>query len=715
MLRATFIGVLTFVSAATVLGQDFQEATIDVGNVGVTVTNSGFIGRANVRNTPTGAPSFEYPLNSGVEHLFESGLWVGAIRSDGVLTVRTGAVTTSAGYQPGGEGYEMSPSTQIREFSTLIESDAYTPRAISHQDYVTSFNDTASFVPGTTIPVRGQAGRLGMEVTQTSHAWSFPFTEFFVIIEFDIANISGADWDSVYVGLWHDSVVRNVNTTTDIGSSYFNKGGFGLIDSLNTSYAFNAGGTEESLHTYGTIGFLGADWRNPATGQKRFWHPDVASEYEADGLPLPRYTARWWSFASNPIVELARPQTEADRYRRMGTPYPDPNLYNSQEEFLVAQEDWFERLRTDGAGSAGNWISLSSVGPFRKVAAGDTLRVTFALVAALKPEEFQDFGLRSVDNVETRAPLIENLLWARRTYRGEDTNGNGRLDPGEDANDDGLLTRYLIPEPPIAPRLRVELDRGKATLYWDSRAEFGRDPVTGIVDFEGYRVYASNPGDDLRGDVFGAAGLIAQYDIPSNGVGINNGFDAVILSDPVTFPGDTTVYRYALEVEGILSGWQYGFAVTAFDQGDESVGLPSFESSRVANAVRAFPGTPAAASSADAVGVYPNPYRINAAWDGTTSRTRKLNFYNLPARSKVRIYSLAGEIVAEFTHDAATYTGDIRWYDDFSAENRILSGGEHSWDLLSESGLSLSSGLYLFTVQDLDTSEVQSGKFAIIR
>ena len=701
--------------AGATIAQDFQEAVVDIGNVGVTISNSGFIGRANVRNTPTGAPSFEYPLNSGVEHLFEAGLWVGAIRSDGVTTLRSGAVTTSAGYQPGGEGYEMSPSAQIRELSSLIESDAFTPRAISHQDYVTTFNDTASFVPGTSIPVRGQAGRLGIEVVQTSYAWNFPFTEFFVIVQFDIVNISNADWDSVYVGLWHDSVVRNVNTSTDIGSPFFSQGGYGLIDSLNTSYAFNAGGSEESLHTYGTIGFLGADWRNPATGQKRFWHPDVAAEYEADGLAAPRYTARWWSFASNPIVELARPADDAERYRRMGTQYPNPDVFNTEEEYLVAREAWFERLSTDGAGGAGNWISLSSAGPFRRVASGDTLRVTFALTAALKPDEYQDFGLRSVDNEETRAPLIENLLWARRTYRGEDTNGNGRLDAGEDANGDGTLTRFLIPEPPIAPIMRVELDRGKATLYWDDRAEGGRDPVTGLQDFEGYRVYASNPGDDLRGDVFGAAGLIAQYDLPENAVGINNGFDAVRLNQPVSFSGDTTQYSYALEIDGLLNGWQYGFAVTAFDQGDDAVGLPSFESSRVSNSIRAFPGTPPASGSDEAVGVYPNPYRVNAAWDGTTSRTRRLNFYNLPPRCEIRVYSLAGEIVAEFTHEAETYVGDTRWFDDFSAENRILSGGEHSWDILSESGLSLSSGLYLFTVKDLDNSELQTGKFAIIR
>ena len=74
-------------------GAPFEEAVIDVGNVGITVTNAGFVGKAQVRNSPTGPPSFEYPLDTGVEHLFESGLWIGAVRSDGIITVRTGAVT----------------------------------------------------------------------------------------------------------------------------------------------------------------------------------------------------------------------------------------------------------------------------------------------------------------------------------------------------------------------------------------------------------------------------------------------------------------------------------------------------------------------------------------------------------------------------------------------------------------------------------------------
>ncbi|ARA92065.1 hypothetical protein AWN76_002030 [Rhodothermaceae bacterium RA] len=703
-------------------GASFEEAVVDVGNIGLTITNSGFFGRANVRNQPTGPPSMEYPLDSGVEHLFEAGLWIGARRSDGTFTVRTGSQTSSRGYQAGALGFELTPNEIITERSTLRDSEALSSLAISHQDYLTSYVDTARVLPNTFIPHPDPAGRLGLRVDQKTLAWNFPFTEAFVIVQFDIENISNAAWDSVYVGIYSDLVVRNVNTTTESGGAFFNKGGHGFLDSLHAVYAFNAGGTEESVNTYGGYAFLGAEWEDPDTGQRRFFHPNVAETYVADGLPAPRTNPRWWNFGGNPDPELSRPGTDIQKYDRMAQPYPNPRNYTlpdgsfDEAAYEEARRNWRETLRTGGQRSEGNYLTLLSAGPFPRVEPGDVLTVTFAFVTALKPEAYQGLEGRPIDNEESQALLRSNLLWAQRTYRGEDNNYNGILDPGEDINENGVLDRFLIPEPPSSPTLRVELEQGKAVLYWARDAEASIDPVTGRRDFEGYRIYRSDPGDDLRGNIANEASLIAQFDKPGNRTGFNNGLDAIALSEPVTFPDDTTRYYYRFESDGLLSGWQYLFAVTAFDEGDPDAGLPSFESSRTANAVRVFPGTPPRPSAEDGkVGVYPNPYRTNAAWDGGTNRTRKLYFYNLPPRAQIRVYTLAGEIVASFDHDAATYTGSTRWYNDFSAENRVLPGGEHAWDLLSDNGLNLATGLYLFTVKNLDTDEVQTGKFVIIR
>ncbi len=704
-------------------GAPFEEAVIDVGNVGITVTNAGFVGKSNVRNNPTGPPSFEYPLDSGIEHLFESGLWIGAIRSDGVITVRTGAITVSTGYTPGGNGYEFAQLTPLLERSTLPTRDAFSTNAISHQDLTSTFADTAAVLPGTFIEMPDVQGQIGAAVDMSAYAWNFPFTEYFAILNFDIVNISDAPWDSVFVGMYHDLVVRNINTTNDAGSAFFNKNGLGWIDSLQASYAFNAGGDEETVNTYGAISFLGAEWRDPATGQKRFFHPTLGAEYEADGYTAPYVNLRWWQFSGG-TAEFSRPSEDDDRYQRMSVPYPNPANFETEDEYLTELNLWRTRLRTDGLTSQGNWIGLTPVGPFPTVLPGDTLQVTFAMTAALKPEEFQGPAGKAVDTPESRRLLASNLDWARRTYAGEDNNFNGILDATEDANGNGVLDRYVIPEPPQSPRVRIVFEQpegegqrqtNRLSVYWDRTAERSLDPVSGDFDFEGYRIYRSNPGDDLGGNILDAATLVAQYDTPGNRTGFNNGFDEIRLDEPVIFPDDTTHYWYRFDASQLLGGWQYLFSVTAFDRGDPDAGLPSFESSRVANATRVFPGTPAAAEASRKVGVYPNPYRVNAAWDGGTSRTRKLNFYNLPDRAEIRIYTLAGEIVAALDHDSETYSGDVRWFDDFSAENRQLPGGEHSWDVLSDNSLNIAGGLYLYTVKNLETGDVQRGKFVIIK
>ena len=85
-----FCALLAWVLAHPALAQ-FEEKSVQVGQMGLHLTNAGTVGRPNVRNEPQGLPSMEYPLNSGVEHLFEAGLWLGAYRG-GQLSVSTGSL-----------------------------------------------------------------------------------------------------------------------------------------------------------------------------------------------------------------------------------------------------------------------------------------------------------------------------------------------------------------------------------------------------------------------------------------------------------------------------------------------------------------------------------------------------------------------------------------------------------------------------------------------
>jgi hypothetical protein len=95
-----------------------------------------------------------------------------------------------------------------------------------------------------------------------------------------------------------------------------------------------------------------------------------------------------------------------------------------------------------------------------------------------------------------------------------------------------------------------------------------------------------------------------------------------------------------------------------------------------------------------------------------------LYFYNLPANCVVTIYSLSGEMVASFTHEASTYNGsEIDWYKNLGGDEkqRILPGGEHAFDILSTSKQALTQGLYLFSVKNNTTGTERRGQFAVIR
>ena len=359
---------------------------------------------------------------------------------------------------------------------------------------------------------------------------------------------------------------------------------------------------------------------------------------------------------------------------------------------------------------------MLSMGLFLKVEQGVPISVYYVFAAALKPDEFQVQAAKDADNDETRVELLKTVDSMNRVFQGEDKNANGILDDGEDTDGNGILTRYLFPTPPDNPNIRIELDAGKVTIYWDKKAEESIDRVSGEKDFEGYRVYRSELGADLNPQ----ARLIREFDTPGNDVAFNTGFDEIELSSPVTFAGDTNTYYYAYEINDLLNGWQYELSVTAFDKGSKTFEIEGLETSPNVNAVRVFPGTPINQNFGSnkrefKVGVYPNPYRVNAAWDGFQENERKLNFYNLPAKAEIRIYTVAGDIVGEFKHDSETYNGDIGWFSNFSDDPRVLPGGEHSWDLQSNANQILTSGLYLYSVKDLASGEIQTGKIVIIK
>lgn len=168
----------------------------------------------------------------------------------------------------------------------------------------------------------------------------------------------------------------------------------------------------------------------------------------------------------------------------------------------------------------------------------------------------------------------------------------------------------------------------------------------------------------------------------------------------------------------IKKGVETYISLTAFDRGMPQNQLLPLESGRDANMLVFFPG-PNQQKDMNDIYVVPNPYISHSRFDGRREqdekgdRSRRLWFVNLPENCKVRIYTLAGDLVDEI-HHTGSYSEDIINVSK-AARSGITSHGIHSWDLLSENDQIVTSGVYLFSVENLDTDDIKVGKFVIIR
>jgi hypothetical protein len=186
-----------------------------------------------------------------------------------------------------------------------------------------------------------------------------------------------------------------------------------------------------------------------------------------------------------------------------------------------------------------------------------------------------------------------------------------------------------------------------------------------------------------------------------------------------TADGLPRYFEYEYTIDNLLPTVPYWISVTAFDFGSPSSGLPSLETNVTFNTANAYPLETAAgvAQKNLEVFVYPNPYRIDhnyreRGFEGLDTlgrrltrnqrpddRTRKIHFANVPPKCTISIFSLDGDLVREITHDK-----------DISDPN----AAHESWDLITRNTQAVVSGLYYWTVEDIETGDVQIGKLVII-
>jgi hypothetical protein len=109
----------------------------------------------------------------------------------------------------------------------------------------------------------------------------------------------------------------------------------------------------------------------------------------------------------------------------------------------------------------------------------------------------------------------------------------------------------------------------------------------------------------------------------------------------------------------------------------------------------------AAKNQLSQITVVPNPYISTAKWESRTLFTtgrgdRLIQFMKLPAKCTVRIYTIAGALVKTLYKDTTPTDGSL------------------AWNLVSDDGMNIAFGLYIFHVDAPGIGEY-IGKFAVVK
>ncbi len=496
---------------------------------------------------------------------------------------------------------------------------------------------------------------LGLKVRLRALAWGSPYADDFVILDYAIINISEGELRDVYVGYWNDCAIGN----TERNNPY--------DPSAPVRWDFWGG----KNGAYGPAEWVGEESSLPDD-------PDIWMMYEYDedgdeGMATSWMGARLLGTrpAVAPLLETA--PVAYNQWRFRGVPEQDVTYVTDTGEtrpgkYQVMSNGGFTRGVIDNVdySVASNWVAMLSTGPWPSLAPGDTLHVTFAVVCG--PDE---------------PAMLANSRVAQIAYE------NG----------------FTIPTGPPSPRLEVAYEWNSVRLQWapgDSLDVLGQplpvdDPrrspehhvstITGRPDFQGYRIYRYQ-GLRIDQDPYRLSNLVAQFDV-TDGVGFDTGLPPLNADGKREFV-DT----------GLLDGFPYWYSVVSFSAPDIDAGLPEFQSGFNENARLLYPGPAARPTAADGrVTVAPNPYRAGSYFDnpgGEGELGRRIWFANLPPRCTVKVFTVAGDLVRTLHHDDP-FDGKLRW------------------DVLSEHGRAIATGLYVYVVENLDSGEVQRGKLVIIK
>jgi hypothetical protein len=258
-------------------------------------------------------------------------------------------------------------------------------------------------------------------------------------------------------------------------------------------------------------------------------------------------------------------------------------------------------------------------------------------------------------------------------------------------------------------RVRIEWDNMPEVLFKGNIITPADDP-NGESRFLGYRVWKMQ---DWRGresllpdrDRWSLVASFA-YDTLFGQKLLSSATDSTLDYERIIY--ETPHYpvgRYRFDDPDVLNGFDYLYVVTSYYEArtrtaSGTLTVANRESPLdVAFGQRVVPAATALPRKG-AVWVVPNPFRARADWDRPKTLgdplTRHIDFMGLPqAQCVIKIWTLAGDFVAQVDHDGSG------------------GHGQASWNLVTRNGQETESGIYLFTVDSKYGHQV--GRFVVIR
>jgi hypothetical protein len=813
----------------------------NVGDFLLTISNNGTIGDRPVSqflgypqvDCLTGLPTHSCAFKSSpdIKYLWGSAFWIGAVKGRDTLV--------SVGFDPYSFNFEMYPDVaplgNILYRSSVDPAKPLSEGAVSEQDFISVYYDTCQSCSGLHPDGFDQRSHrpLGIQVTQRSYAWSYPYTKDFVLFDYTIRNFGLNRLRKVYMGIFFDC---DVNGPLDdicgfrrtVPAWYSSNEMCQYDDSVNIAWVADNDGDDGSCPN--------------VTGTRvvRTPTPDVSISFN------------WWALSNARRIDYG-PQAKRS-FRELGTggsgvPGGDRNKYwylrNGEFDFdqiftlknLSIDSQWVFPPPGDAADISDGLDTyyLLSFGPF-DLEPGQSLPLSFAYVGGLNFHHVPGNEANLPDNPDEYYRNLDfsnlgyNATWADWVYDnpGFDTDGDGyfgkfHICESGDSTLDRIDTVFSpdstwimsidtiwhyatqdtiwyqgdgVPDfraasPPPRPDIRLITSTGKIVIRFNGwQSETARDFFTHKVDFEGYRIYmarddrwdsytlldsydredynkfrwdTATKAFELKEDPYTLLQLRCAYapegcgdltwnpliytrehpytipgyddsvfyfteqDFNRSNPGVNTRIrklypdatkprtfnkDSCLASD-TTDDGYFKYYDYEFTIDNLLPTVPYYFNVCTFDFGSRSLGMPPMESPRTLTPILVY-----AQNSSDSVeakglkvGIYPNPYRIDAHYaadgyegrgkgerDRPADRNRRIHFYNLPAKCSIKIFTLDGDLVREIDHD-------------FDSSDPMSN--HDTWDLISRNTQLVVSGLYYWTVEDRN-GKVQIGKLVII-